>query len=39
VDGNQAAADVSGLLQAWSQGHVEPRDLLMEVVYQELRGI
>ena len=29
--------DVSALLQAWSQGHVEARDRLMEVVYQELR--
>jgi len=38
VDGaNHAGADVSGLLQAWSQGHVEARDRLMEVVYQELR--
>src|SRR5262245_64515457 len=32
-----AGADVSALLQAWSQGHVEARDRLMEVVYQELR--
>ena len=34
---NDAQADVSALLQAWSQGHVEARDRLMEVVYQELR--
>jgi RNA polymerase sigma factor (TIGR02999 family) len=32
-----AEADVSALLQAWSEGHVEARDRLMEVVYQELR--
>ena len=38
MDGvNQAGADVSALLQAWSQGHVDARDRLMEVVYQELR--
>ena len=38
MDGaNHAGADVSGLLQAWSQGHVEARDRLMEVVYHELR--
>jgi RNA polymerase sigma factor (TIGR02999 family) len=38
VDGvNHAAADVSALLQAWSQGQVDARDRLMEVVYQELR--
>jgi len=38
VDGvNRAGADVSALLQAWSQGHVEARDRLMDVVYHELR--
>jgi RNA polymerase sigma-70 factor (ECF subfamily) len=38
VDGvNHAAVDVSGLLRAWSQGDVEARDRVMEVVYQELR--
>jgi RNA polymerase sigma factor (TIGR02999 family) len=37
VEINDAQADVSALLQAWSQGHVEARDRLMEVVYQELR--
>src|SRR5262245_44163442 len=38
VDGvNDAGADVSALLQAWSEGHVEARDRVMEVVYQELR--
>jgi RNA polymerase sigma-70 factor, ECF subfamily len=38
VDGvNHAGADVSALLQAWGQGHVEARDRLMEVVYRELR--
>ena len=38
MDGvNHAGADVSALLQAWGQGHVEARDRLMEVVYQELR--
>ena len=38
MDGaNHAGADVSALLQAWSQGHVDARDRLMEVVYQELR--
>ncbi len=38
MDGvNHAGADVSALLQAWSQGHVEARDRVMEVVYQELR--
>jgi RNA polymerase sigma-70 factor, ECF subfamily len=31
------AVDVSALLQAWSQGHVEARDRVMEVVYLELR--
>jgi len=34
---DHAAVDVSALLQAWSQGHVEARDRVMEVVYQELR--
>ena len=34
---NHAAADVSALLKAWSQGHLDARDRLMEVVYQELR--
>jgi RNA polymerase sigma factor (TIGR02999 family) len=38
VDGtNHAAVDVSVLLQAWSQGDVEARDRVMEVVYLELR--
>jgi hypothetical protein len=32
VDGvNHAGADVSALLQAWGQGHVDARDRLMEV--------
>ena len=30
-------ADVSALLQAWSQGRLDARDRLMEVVYEELR--
>ena len=34
---NREKADVSELLQQWSQGQVEARDRLMEVVYQELR--
>jgi len=34
---NRAGVDVSALLQAWSQGDVEARDRVMEVVYQELR--
>jgi RNA polymerase sigma factor (TIGR02999 family) len=34
---NNAGADVSVLLQAWSRGHLEARDRVMEVVYQELR--
>jgi len=34
---NHAGVDVSALLRAWSQGHVEARDRVMEVVYQELR--
>ncbi|HET9832810.1 MAG TPA: ECF-type sigma factor [Vicinamibacterales bacterium] len=34
---NHAEVDVSALLHAWSQGHVEARDRVMEVVYQELR--
>ena len=34
---NQAGVDVSALLHAWSQGHVEARDRVMDVVYQELR--
>jgi RNA polymerase sigma-70 factor, ECF subfamily len=34
---NNAGADVSALLQAWSRGHLEARDRVMEVVYQELR--
>jgi len=34
---NQAGVDVSALLHAWSQGHVEARDRVMEVVYQDLR--
>jgi hypothetical protein len=29
--------DVSGLLQAWGRGHVEARDQLLPLVYQELR--
>ncbi|HTM23555.1 MAG TPA: ECF-type sigma factor [Vicinamibacterales bacterium] len=38
MDGtNHAAVDVSVLLQAWSQGDVEARDRVMEVVYLELR--
>ena len=38
MDGvNHAEVDVSALLQAWSQGHVEARDRVMDVVYQELR--
>ncbi len=38
MDGvNHAGVDVSALLQAWSQGDVEARDRVMEVVYQELR--
>ncbi|HEY2817018.1 MAG TPA: sigma-70 family RNA polymerase sigma factor [Casimicrobiaceae bacterium] len=38
MDGaNGAGINVSALLQAWSQGHVEARDRVMEVVYQELR--
>ena len=38
MDGaKHAGADVSALLEAWGQGHVEARDRLMEVVYQELR--
>ena len=34
---NDAGVDVSALLQAWGQGHVEARDRVMELVYQELR--
>jgi len=34
---NDAGVDVSALLQAWSEGHIEARDRVMEVVYQELR--
>jgi len=34
---NEAAVEVSALLQAWSEGHIEARDRVMEVVYQELR--
>ena len=34
---NRAGVDVSALLQAWGQGHVEARDRVMEVVYKELR--
>ncbi|MFN8058153.1 MAG: ECF-type sigma factor [Vicinamibacterales bacterium] len=30
-------ADVSALLRAWSQGDIEARDRVMEVVYHELR--
>jgi len=33
----RAPADVSALLRAWSDGHVDARDRVMEVVYQELR--
>lgn len=29
--------DVSALLHAWSEGHVDARDRVMEVVYHELR--
>jgi RNA polymerase sigma-70 factor, ECF subfamily len=32
-----ADVDVSGLLEAWSQGDAEARDRLLTVVYQELR--
>jgi RNA polymerase sigma factor (TIGR02999 family) len=32
-----ADADVSGLLEAWNQGDEQARDLLLTVVYQELR--
>ena len=34
---NHAGVDVSALLEAWSQGNVEARDRVMEVVYRELR--
>jgi len=34
---DEAAVEVSALLQAWSEGHIEARDRVMEVVYQELR--
>ena len=38
MDGvNHAGVDVSALLHAWSQGDVDARDRVMEVVYQELR--
>ena len=33
----RAHVDVSALLRAWSEGHVEARDRVMEAVYQELR--
>jgi RNA polymerase sigma factor (TIGR02999 family) len=33
---NRAEVDVSALLHAWSQGDIEARDRVMEVVYQEL---
>ena len=34
---DHAAADVSALLRAWSDGDVDARDRVMELVYQELR--
>jgi RNA polymerase sigma factor (TIGR02999 family) len=34
---NRAPVDVSALLRAWNEGHVDARDRVMEVVYQELR--
>ena len=34
---NHTGIDVSALLRAWSEGQVEARDRVMEVVYQELR--
>ena len=38
MDARQRAdADVSGLLEAWSQGDEQARDRLLTVVYQELR--
>ena len=38
MDAKQDAdADVSGLLQAWTSGDVEARDRLLTVVYEELR--
>ena len=38
MDGvDRAQDDVSALLRAWSEGHVDARDRVMEVVYQELR--
>lgn len=37
MNGVDDAAEVSVLLQAWSEGHVDARDRLMEVVHQELR--
>jgi RNA polymerase sigma factor (TIGR02999 family) len=38
VDGvNRAPGDVSALLRAWSDGDVDARGRVMEVVYQELR--
>jgi len=33
----RAHVDVSALLRAWSEGHIEARDRVMEAVYQELR--
>jgi RNA polymerase sigma factor (TIGR02999 family) len=30
-------SDVSALLEAWSEGHADARDRLIEIVYQELR--
>jgi len=34
---NTGDPDVSGLLQAWGKGHVEARDQLLPLVYQELQ--
>ena len=31
--------DVTGLLVAWSQGHVDANERLIEAVYAELRGL
>lgn len=34
---DHAGVDVTALLRAWSEGHAEARERVMEVVYQELR--
>lgn len=34
---NRERVDVSALLRAWNEGHVEARDRVMDVVYHELR--